>query len=436
MAGPLKGIRIIEFSQIIAGPVSGVLLSDLGADVVKVEPPWGDPWRAGIAPLSESESKGFITVNRGKRSVCLDLTTDEGRSIVHRLISQADVVTVNNRADVLPDLGIDYETLKGVKPDLVYSEITAFGRQGPYAGNPGYDLLMQGLTGIMAAEGILDGYRSGDLNLNQGVPRYLTVMPMVDYATGYSVVQSVCAALFHRERTGQGQKIETSLFANALTIQGLSLTQVENAPSPSFDFVQNELPLLREAGLTYQEIDAIYRERRPIPFGAFIYYRSYQTADQVITLGCLSEPLRKKAADCLGVEDIRFNEGYDPTAEESIQFAIDLSRRVEEMIKEKPAEEWLRIFQAAGVPAAPLLYIEEMLDHEQSRATGMIIEQQHPVGGRVRYAGPLSKWTETQPEPVRISPGRGEHTREILSEAGYSKAEIEAFHESGSARTG
>ena len=436
MAGPLQGIRIIEFSQIIAGPISGVLLSDLGADVIKVEPPWGDPWRAGISPISESESKGFITVNRGKRSVCLDLTTEEGRSIVHRLISKADVVTVNNRADVLPALGIDYETLKGVKPDIIYSEITAFGRQGPYAGNPGYDLLMQGLTGVMAAEGILDGYRSGDLRLNQGVPRYLTVMPMIDYATGYSVVQSVCAALFHRERTGRGQKIETSLFANALTIQGLSLTQVENAPSPSFDFVQNELPLLREAGLTYPEIDAIYRERRPIPFAAFIYYRSYQTADQVITLGCLSEPLRKKAADCLGIEDIRFNDDYDPAAEESIKFAVDLSRRVEAMIREKPAEEWLKIFQAAGVPAAPLLYVEEMLDHEQSRATGMIIEQQHPVGGKVRYAGPLSRWTETQPEATRISPGRGEHTRELLSEAGYSETEIDIFHDTGSARTG
>ncbi|MDA1256487.1 MAG: CoA transferase [Chloroflexi bacterium] len=436
MVGPLQGIRIVEFSQIIAGPISGVLLSDLGADVIKVEPPWGDPWRGGSVPINATESKGFIAVNRGKRSVCLDLTSNEGRSIVHRLVSQADVVTVNNRADVLPSLGIDYDTLKGVKPDLVYSEITAFGRQGPFAGNPGYDLLMQGLTGVMAAEGILDGYRSGDLSLNAGVPRYLTVMPMVDYATGYSVVQSVCAALFHRERTGQGQKIETSLFANALTIQGLSLTQVENAPSASFDFVQNELPLLREAGLTYQEIDALYRERRPIPFGAFIYYRSYQTADQVITLGCLSEPLRKKAANCLGIEDIRFNEGYDPSAEESIQFAIDLSKRVEDMIREKPAEEWLRIFHDAGVPAAPLLYVEEMIDHEQSRATGMIIEQQHPVGGKVLYSGPLSKWSETPPEAVRISPGRGEHTREVLAEAGYSAAEIQRFHDAGSARTG
>ena len=436
MAGPLQGIRVIEFSQIIAGPVSGVLLSDLGADIIKVEPPWGDPWRGGSAPINATESKGFIAVNRGKRSVCLDLGSEEGQSIVHKLVSQADVVTVNNRADVLDALKIDYDSLRKVKPDLVYSEITAFGREGPYAGNPGYDLLMQGLTGVMAAEGSLDGYRSGDLKMNEGVPRYLTVMPMVDYATGYSVVQSVCAALFHRERTGQGQKIETSLFANALTIQGLSLTQVENAPSPSFDFVQNELPLLREAGLTYQEIDAIYRERRPIPFGAFIYYRSYQTADQVITLGCLSEPLRKKAADCLGVHDIRFDEDHDPTAEESVKFAIDLAHRVEEMIKQKPAEEWLKVFHAAGVPAAPLLYVEEMIDHPQSVATGMIMEQQHPVGGRVRYSSPLSKWSETKPDPVRISPARGEHTREVLSEFGYTDDEIEAFHVRGSAKTG
>ncbi|HCV27598.1 MAG: CoA transferase [Dehalococcoidia bacterium] len=436
MTGPLQGIRVIEFSQIIAGPISGVLLSDLGADIIKVEPPWGDPWRAGSAPINATESKGFIAVNRGKRSVSVDLNSEEGQSIVHKLVSQADVVTVNNRADVLDALKIDYETLRKIKPDLVYSEITAFGREGPFAGNPGYDLLMQGLTGVMAAEGIMDGYRSGDLKMNEGVPRYLTVMPMVDYATGYSVVQSVCAALFHRERTGQGQKIETSLFANALTIQGLSLTQVENAPSPSFDFVQNELPLLREAGLSYQEIDTIYRERRPIPFGAFIYYRSYQTADQVITLGCLSEPLRKKAADCLGVEDIRFNKDYDPTADESVEFAINLAHRVEDIIKEKPAEEWLKIFHAAGVPAAPLLYVEEMIDHEQSKATGMIMEQQHPVGGRVRFAGPLSKWSETSPEAVRISPAKGEHTREVLAEAGYSAAEIEAFHEAGSARTG
>ena len=140
MAGPLQGIRIIEFSQIVAGPVSGVLLSDLGADVIKVEPPWGEPARTGLARLSESESRVFISLNRGKRSVCLDLTSGEGRSVVHKLISQADVVTVNNRADVLVNLGIDYETLKGVKPDIIYAEITAFGREGPFASDPGYDL--------------------------------------------------------------------------------------------------------------------------------------------------------------------------------------------------------------------------------------------------------------------------------------------------------
>ncbi|NQW17329.1 MAG: CoA transferase [Chloroflexi bacterium] len=436
MTGPLQGIRVVEFSQIIAGPISGVLLSDLGAEVIKVEPPWGDAWRGGTAPIDATESKGFIAVNRGKRSICVDLGSDVGQSIIRKLVSNADVVTVNNRVDVLDALGIDYDTLRGIKPDLIYTEITAFGREGPYAGNPGYDLVMQGLTGVMASEGIIDGYQAGDFRLNVGVPRYVTAMPMVDYATGYSVVQSVCAALFHRERTGQGQKIETSLFANALTIQGLALTDVENAPSPAFDFVRNELPLLRESGLTHTEIDAIYRERRQRPFAAYIYYRSYQTADFPITLGCLSEPLRKKAADCLGVEDIRFKEGYDSSSKESTEFAIDLAHRVEHIIRGKSSEAWLRIFDEAGVPAGPLLYVEEMIDHEQARATGMIIEQDHAIGGKVQAAGPLSRWSETPTKAVRNSPGRGEHTREILQEAGFSEDEIQQFHDSGSVRTG
>jgi formyl-CoA transferase len=435
MTGPLQGIRVVEFSQIIAGPISGVLLSDLGAEVIKIEPPWGDAWRQGTAPIDKTDSKGFIAVNRGKRSISIDAGSDDGRAIIQKLVASADVVTVNNRVDVLDALGIDYDTLKGVKPDLIYSEITAFGREGPYAGNPGYDLVMQGLTGIMSSEGIMDGYQVGDHRLNVGVPRYVTAMPMVDYATGYSVVQSVCAALFHRERTGQGQKIETSLFANALTIQGLGMTDVENAPSPSFDFVRNELPLLREAGLGHSEIDALYREARQRPYGAYVYYRSYATADLAITLGCLSEPLRKKAADALGVYDMRFDEGYVATSDEALQFARDLSYEVEKLILTKTQAEWLSIFDAAGVPAGPMLYVEEMVDHEQARATGMIIEQQHPVGGRVLAAGPLSKWSETPTEAVRISPARGEHTTEVLAEVGYSEAEIQQFYDSGAVHT-
>ena len=436
MTGPLQGIRIVEFSQIIAGPISGVLLSDLGAEVIKVEPPWGDVWRQGTAPIGKTDSKGFIAVNRGKRSICLDLRSVEGRAIIHRLVKSADVVTVNNRVDVLDALGIGYDTLKGIKPNLIYSEITAFGREGSYANNPGYDLVMQGLTGVMASEGILDGYQVGEHRLNVGVPRYVTAMPMVDYATGYSVVQSVCAALFHRERTGQGQKIETSLFANALTIQGLGMTDVENAPAPAFDFVRNELPLLRESGLTHAEIDAIYRERRQRPYASYIYYRSYQTADLAITLGCLSEPLRKKAADCIGVHDIRFDEGWVQSSDEALRFAEELAYEVEQIMLTKTAAEWLSIFDAGGVPAGPILYVEEMVDHEQARATGMIIEQQHPVGGRVLAAGPLSRWSETPTEAVRISPGRGEHTREILAEAGFSEAGIQSFYDAGTVRTG
>lgn len=224
MAGPLDGIRVVEFSEIIAGPVSGMLLSDLGADVIKVEPPWGDPWRSSptrVGPPEAKETRGFIAVNRGKRSIRIDLTKSDGVKVVHRLVGQADVVITNHRPDVPAKLGIDYETLSGIKPDLVYCEITAFGRLGPESSKPGYDLIMQARTGLMATNGMIEN----------GVPRVIRGSPPTDFATAYAVVQGVLAGLFHRERTGRGQKIETSLLANALAIQSLPLTYFPDAPS-------------------------------------------------------------------------------------------------------------------------------------------------------------------------------------------------------------
>ncbi|MCH8235475.1 MAG: CoA transferase [Chloroflexi bacterium] len=423
MAGPLDGIKVIEFSEIIAGPVSGVLLSDLGADVIKVEPPWGDPWRTSpsrIGPPDARESRGFIAVNRGKRSIRIDLTKSDGVKVAHRLVAHADVVVTNHRPDVPAKLSIDYETLSAVKPDLVYCEITAFGRSGPESAKPGYDIILQARTGLMATNGMIDN----------GVPRVIRGSPLIDFATGYAVAQGVLAGLFHRQRTGRGQKIETSLMANALAIQMLSLTYVPDSPSAQSRMVREDLHAIRKAGLPYPEVNALYQQNDRSP-AYRPYYRTFQTKDWVIAVGCLSEPLRKKMADAMGLDDPRFKPGFDQQSDQALESARQVVLEAERMFLEEPAAHWIELFERVGVPVAPLKFVEEMVFDEQAIANGMIVEQHHPIAGTVRTVGPILKMTDSPNVAEKSSPMLGEHSTEVLSGLGYTKSEIESLIESG-----
>ncbi|MDA1256485.1 MAG: CoA transferase [Chloroflexi bacterium] len=418
MAGPLEGVRVIEFTEIIAGPVGGMLLADFGADVIKVEPPWGDPWRGSPGPSGPNESRGFISVNRGKRSIRVDLTKPAGKLVVHRLVADADVVVLNHRPDVPAKLGIDYETLSAVNPRLIYCEVTAYGRRGPNQDLPGYDVIVQALSGMMTSEG----------HVEDGVPRAVSVSPVSDMATGYSIMMSVSAALYYRERTGKGQKIENSLLQNSLTMQGSALTQLDDFPTPGQIWRDEDLPVLKEAGVEFQEIYAAYRGLRYNPeFRA--YYRAYQTSDWVISIGCLSSPLRKKMADAMGVHDIRFDPGYVRESAESVEFAENLIKTYEKLFSEKTTAEWMSLLTAAGVPCGPMRFIEEMVYDEQALANGMVVETRHSVSGNTRGPGPLSVMSESPLEITRGAPAFGEHTREVLLEAGYTEAEIEKLVE-------
>jgi len=423
MVGPLDGIKVVEFSEIIAGPVSGVLLSDLGADVIKVEPPWGDPWRGSptrVGPPEAKESRGFIAVNRGKRSIRVNLTDPDGVEVVHRLVERSDVVLINHRPDVPAKLGIDYETLSAIKPDLIYAELTAFGRLGPESAKPGYDLIMQAKTGLMATNGMIDN----------GVPRVIRGSPPTDFATAYAVAQGVLAALFHRERTGRGQKIETSLLANALAIQALTVTYVPDAPSAQHRMVVEDLAAIREAGLPYQDVNALYQQSERTPeFRP--YYRSYQTKDWVIAVGCLSEPLRLKMANALGLDDPRFKPGYDELSEEGLESARRIALEVQEMFLQKPTAHWINLFDRVGVPVSPLKFVEEMVFDQQARANGMIVEHQHPVAGSVQTAGPILKMSDSPNVAEKRSPQLGEHTLEVLTGLGYDANKIQSLLESG-----
>jgi crotonobetainyl-CoA:carnitine CoA-transferase CaiB-like acyl-CoA transferase len=423
MTGPLDGVRVIEFTEIIAGPVSGVMLSDLGADVIKIEPPWGDPWRDGGGPFAEHESRAFIAVNRGKRSIQLDLTKSDGRAAAHRLVENADIVVTNHRPDVPAKLGIDYDTLSSINPRIIYAEASAYGLKGPYAGGPGYDVLAQAFSGIIQSEGIMW----------RGVPRMIRTTPFVDFTTGYAIVQSVCAALYHREKSGRGQKIGTSLLANAMTTLSGHLARIPGNPTKPQQWYDEDLPMLQQADLSYNDLNDLYNEARWFPSAMLIYYRPYRTEDGLIAVACLSDPLRKRMADCVGFDDRRFRPGYDLEAPEAVQFADDLLVRVEELIAEKTSEDWLRLFHGAGVPAMPVQFVEGLLDNEQAHANDLVIEQDHHAAGKMQLVGPNTNFSDTPLNAVLPSPALGQHTAEILAEVGYSPDEITALLESGAA---
>ena len=422
MSGALDGIRILEFTEIIAGPFGGMLLADMGADVIKIEPPWGDPWRYP-APIEPGESKTFMSLNRGKRSLPLDLTTQEGRDVVYRLIPDTDVVIINYRPDVPYNLGIDYETLSAINPRLVYCENTAYGREGPHSQRPGYDLIAQAMTGLMASED----------KIRDGVPQQVSSTPVADVSTGIATAWSVCAALYHRERSGKGQKIETNLLASALAAQATRFMEVERVDTELRAEFYEGMQLMKEAGVPYADIHAYYREhfdsRRGLGFS--IYYRTYQAADGVLAVGCLSDPLRKRLVELLGTRDIRFEPNYDMYSEETRLFYEKLNAEMEDIFRQKSVAEWLRLLDEAGVPAGPVRFVEELVDDEQVVSNGLVIELEHSVVGKVKMVGPMLKMSETPLQPTLASPALGGHTDEILSAYGFSAEDVRRLREKG-----
>ena len=420
MPGPLDGVKILEFTEIIAGPFGGMLLADMGAEVIKIEPPWGDPWRHA-APIEPGESKTFISLNRGKRSLPLDLTKPEAREIVRRMMPRTDVVIVNYRPDVPYNLGIDYETLSAINPRLIYCENTAFGRAGPHSQRPGYDIIAQAMTGLMASEDKIDG----------GVPQQVQSTPVADFSTGIASAWAICAALFHRERSGEGQKIETSLLGSALAAQSMRFMQVAGEETQRREDFLETLAALRDAETPYADIHAYYREHFDAVRGrvASIYYRTYQAKDGAIAVGCLSDPLRRRLADAIGVRDIRFEPGYDMFSEETRAFNERLTEQAERAFRRKSVAEWLRILDAAGVPAGPVRFLEELVQDEQVAANGLVTELEHSVVGNIKTVGPLVKMSETPLAPRRASPALAQHTDEILAELGCGPSEIQRLRD-------
>lgn len=417
MTGLLGGIKVVEFSEIIAGPWGGMMLADLGADVLKIEPVTGEPWRHTL-PFAPAESRWFISTNRGKRDLAVDLRHPEGQRLVHRLVAEADVAIVNYRPGTPADLAIDYETLSALNPRLVYVEATAFGRRGPSAHRPGYDLIVQAVTGLLST----DGKRS-----EAGVPAPMSP-PAADYGTGYTIAWAACAGLFSRERTGQGVKIEASLLAVALGMVSYGFMEMPDLPSP--DVVERVRNTWRE-GAAKVDVERHHREELSRAASVNAYYRCYETADSLIAVAALSDPLRRKFLAVVGLEDPRLDDPAMATGRAAAEAGVVLVAMAEIRMRERTTKEWLDDFDNGGVPAGPVNTVFELIDDAQVRANDLVLEQEHPAAGTIRGAGPVLRVLGQEPVVPRPAPLLGEHADEVLAEVGYRPDEIAGLRASG-----
>ena len=413
--GPLEGIRVLEFGNFVAGPWAGSLLADMGADVIKIEPPWGDPWRQSM-PFLPGETRLFITVNRGTRSVRLDLKDPKGRSALAKIVKTADAALSNNRPDTAEKLGINYESLSQMNPDLVYVDITAYGRKGPRAGMPGFDLIMQGFTGAVATEGKVS---------QDGQPDVVWSSSYIDLATGYAAALGVVAGVLCKRNGGAGQNVETSLMANAIAMQSQRLTHMYDMPSATMEWYENRYGELKEEGASYAELLADY-QKSVRPTAQRSYYRAYRTKDGGLCLGTLDIRARARLLDYLGMDDPRVTDpDYVDAGEEADRFAEEMIVKLESIFMTKTTDEWFSELRAeeVDVPCEPIRFSEEVVFDEQADANGYMRDYEHHTGHRYRASGSILQFASGMPE-AKSSPALGADTSDVLREAGLTEEEI------------
>ncbi len=392
----LVGMSVLDCSQVMAGPFCTMLLGDLGADVIKIEPPTGDSTRQ-MAGAEGGESAGYWAVNRNKRGIVVNLRHPAGVEIVRKLAATADVFVENFRPGVMASLGLNYPTLAAGNPQLIYTSISGFGQDGPYAARGGFDLIAQGMSGIMSVTG------------DAGLPPLKCGLPITDLGAALFATYAILAAHTHRLRTGEGQYIDTSLLEAGIALSVWEASQYWSG------------------GGIPQPAGSAHRMSAP--------YQAFRCADGYITLGAANQRLWERLCHVLGQADLLTRPEFATDGDRAGHRA-ELAAVIEAVTRTKPMHHWLAALQNAGVPCGPILNYEQVFTDPQVRHRGMVQELEHPLGGRIKQLGPAVKLSRTPARLRRPAPTFGQHTAEVLGALGYNRAEIEHLAAEGAVTLG